>query len=319
MNMEIINQIQADLINEDVSLSAILRKAKVLSSQLESDELANWVSDELDGYYDSELPDYRLLDTSVSGTWTNGYWVVNNRALTMFSIDDDELRNMLTTFPVGDGIKTVEQYANLSEDQRFQVPADITTYVNTFVSEGGYGYAQLHFTVGPHDFEQILDTVRNRLLDFILKLDKKWNPENPPPEDEDLKELVSVSIYNNPYGGNMSVFDQRGQNVNYQFNAGNDINIDTVNSKEDLSNELFKINREIDHAKNAEVIPDDIANEAQYRLVEASRELQSENSSQDTILSHLGKAKELLNDFEAAVGLVTTLVKAADVVSELFA
>ena len=45
-----LRQIQTDLLDQKVALSNILRKAKVLASQLRSEELGKWVSQELDGY-----------------------------------------------------------------------------------------------------------------------------------------------------------------------------------------------------------------------------------------------------------------------------
>ena len=72
-----LQQIQSDLLNQEVALSTILRKAKVLASQLRSEELSNWVSQELDGYNSSaNLPDYRIMSTGCFGAWTNGYWIV---------------------------------------------------------------------------------------------------------------------------------------------------------------------------------------------------------------------------------------------------
>ena len=43
-------QIQIDLLNPDASLSTVLRKARVLASQLKSKELQGWVEQELEGY-----------------------------------------------------------------------------------------------------------------------------------------------------------------------------------------------------------------------------------------------------------------------------
>jgi hypothetical protein len=62
----ILQQIQADVLNQNVSLSNTLRKAKVLASQLRSQELSNWVSSELDGYKsEKDLPDYSRVDPIV--------------------------------------------------------------------------------------------------------------------------------------------------------------------------------------------------------------------------------------------------------------
>lgn len=70
--MDMLRQIQADLLNDEVRLPSILRKARVLAEQLDSEELSRWVRQELDGYSpDSALPDYRVINTTVRGLWAN--------------------------------------------------------------------------------------------------------------------------------------------------------------------------------------------------------------------------------------------------------
>lgn len=316
--MDILAQIQADLLNPNVPLSAILRKAKVLASQLRSDELAMWVAQELDGYKNAnELPDYRLLDTSVSGNWTNGYWTLQNRGVPLFSIKDDDLRKVLTTFPVAVGIRTVEQFTQPQEGQHFMLSADVTAFVNSQVAEAGYAYSSLHHSVGPHNFEQILDTVRNRLLDFVLKLGEQWSPKATPPGQDEVKQLVSVVIYNNPQGGPVSIFDQRGQHVEYQFNVAGNINLDGVQSVDQLVNQIAHLRAEIDQAKRVGAVPEDIAVEAQYHLLEASRQAKSETPDRSTLLDNIRKAKDLLKDIAAVASLVTALAKLADVAMKL--
>lgn len=317
--MEILNQIQADLLDDKVSLSAILRKAKVLASQLGSAELAAWVDQELNGYKDkSELPDYRILGTQVFGTWTNGYYWYQNRGLPIISIKDDMLRGLLTTFHVLEGIRSVEEYAHTKE-WRCHVRPDLVAWVNSFVNEpglGGYAYADLFYTLTPHDFEQILDTVRNRLLDFVLKLGKQWTPTTAAPKEGDIKQLVSV-IYNNPQGGSMSVFDQRGQHVQYQFNAARDINLEGLQSLDQLAAALAKLRAEIDKAKQSGTVPEDIALDAQHHLLEASREAKSAKPDKSAFLETIGKAKDLLKDITAVAGLVNAIAKLAGIAARL--
>lgn len=317
--MEILPQIQSDLLDPTVPLSAILRKAKVLASQLKSEELARWVDRELDGYDDiHDLPDYRRLATTVAGTWTNGYYVVKNRGLSLASIEDDDLRNRLTTFLASQGIREVEQIPEmLAEGHHFQLPAEVAALVNTHVAERGYFYSQLHFSLGAHNFEQMLDTVRNRLLDFVLQLTSQWDPQKSLPAEEDVSQLISVVIHNKPEGGPVTVFDQRGQQVTYQYNAAGNIRIADANSSEDLAEELAKLRAEIERAKLAGVVTEDTAIETQFHLLEASRELEGAKPDQKSILSNIGKARALLDDVAAAAGLVTALVKAAEVVGHV--
>jgi hypothetical protein len=271
----ILQQIQSDLLDQNAILSNTLRKARVLASQLQSQELSSWVSQELDGYKtDKELPDYRLIRTRSVGKWTNGAWLVNNRGVRLSDIDDEELRKTLTTFQVYDGIRTVEQLAAKLE-YHFIFSPEITSHVNYYVKENGYGFAEIELAIASHDFEQILDTIKNRLLDFILKLDKTWQPNSKPPSNDDLKNLVSMIIYNNSEGGTLTVFDQRGQRVTNQYNAMGNININSVQDKTELAIELEKLVKEIDNDKEAKSIDPDIAIEAEYHILQAIKEAKS--------------------------------------------
>jgi len=316
--MDILRQIQSDLLKQDVSLSNILRKAKVLAFHLHSDELRTWVSHELDGYKSSsELPDYRVIRTACVGKWTNGYWMVSNRGVPLFKIDDEQLRDFLTTFRVYDGIRTIEELAK-QQGQHFILPPDVTVLVNRYVSERGYAYAELQYAVGPHEFEQILDTVKNRLLDFVLKLDENWHIEDNPPSGDDLRDLISVVIYNSPQGGNVSIFDQRGQQVHYQYNAAGNINITAVQDRDGLVYEMKKLKEEIDRAKELKAIDENMAVEVKYHLVQAIKEAEKQKPDKGSFLEHIGRAKGLLEDVGAAAGLVTALLKAAEVASRIF-
>jgi len=315
---KLINQIQAHIIDPEYPLSSILREAKVLASQLDSSDLTEWVSSELDGYKDaSTLPNYRIIATVTSGTWTNGVWTVKNHGVPLFKISDEDLVDFLSQYRAWDGIRTIEELSKMSDDMSIQLPTNFVALVNQHVSEGGYGYAELHYAVGAYDFLQILDSVRNRLLDFILKLSKNWNPESPPPPENQVSQLVQLTIYNNPDGGDVTIFDQRGQSVDYQFNAAGNINIEKAESNIQFAEELTKLKEELDKAKNAGAIPAEASDKASAELSNAVKELKAPKPRKSNILDHIGKAKALLQDFSAAVQLVIALGQAADVISEL--
>ena len=215
------------------------------------------------------------------------------------------------------GIRTIEQLA-ANEDKHFILGADIVGFVNRYVAEDGYGYMEIEYAVGQHEFEQVLDTVRNRLLDFVLKVDENWPTENSPPSKDELSKLVSVTIYNNSQGGSMSVFDQRGQQVQYQYNAAGDINIDAVGNKNELADELVKLRLEIERAKDSNAIDTDITIETEYHLLQAAKEARKEWPQTGFFLEHINKAKGLLANTAAVAGLVTSLVKVAEIASTVF-
>jgi antitoxin component HigA of HigAB toxin-antitoxin module len=316
--MDILNQIQEDILNQAIPLSVTLRKAKVLAYEIQSEELSNWVSQELDGYKNrSELPDYRILRTTCFGKWTNGYWMVNTQPVPIYKLKDEKLIEFLTTYHVYDGIRSIENLA-FGEKQHYFISPDIISVVNHYIGERGYGYIEIEYAISSRDFEQILDTVKNRLLDFVLKLGKDWHIPNEIPSNDLLKNLISVVIYNNPQGGNVSTFDQRGQHVNYQYNAAGDININAVQSKDELVIELEKLQSEIEHAREANVISKEVAIEAEFDLLKATQEAKKAEPSKETFFDYIGKAKALFNDIAAVAGLITALMQAAEVANRLF-
>lgn len=317
--IDILSQLQADLLDRNASLSDTLRKAKVLASQLGSEELDTWVSQELDGYKDkNSLPDYRVLHTSVAGTWTNGYFVQQFRGVPLYAIKDKDLIKGLTTYYVTSGISLIANLANLPDGQKLSVAADVLAYVNSLIGEDGYGYTQLSYAVGAHNFKQILDTVKTRLLDFVLKLGKEWTPKGNPPGHNEIDRLISITIYNSSQVGAMTLFDQRGQQVQYQFNAAGNINIELVQSAAQLVTEISKLREEIDRAKQLGVVSGDIATEAQYHLLEASREATKKQPKKSTMLEKINKTKELVKEVSSLAGLIVSLTKLAEVIEKLF-
>ena len=190
--------------------------------------------------------------------------------------------------------------------------------VNTFVQEDGYGYAQIRYAVHSQHFQQILDTVKNRLLEFVLTLDENWNLESNKPSKDQLNDLLSVVLYNIQQGGSMSIFDQRGQNVNYQYNAAGDINISSVQSINDFTKQLENLQAELKKARDSKVIDQEKSVEAEYHLLQATKELKKEEPDPKTIIDHLNEAKAFIEGVTSAAGLVTALAQAAELVGKFF-
>lgn len=58
--MSLLREIQNDLANPGGDVTSVLRKCKILSARLGSDDLAAWVDLELDGYPEAQpTPEYR--------------------------------------------------------------------------------------------------------------------------------------------------------------------------------------------------------------------------------------------------------------------
>jgi hypothetical protein len=115
----------------------------------------------------------------------------------------------------------------------------------------------------------------------------------------------------------MAIFDQRGQQVTYQYNAAGDINFGAVQNRMDVVGELGKLQREMTQPRQAGVFDEGVATDAEYQLTKAVQEVKKPEPHKGTLLEHLNSAKRLVESVAAAGSLVTALTKAA-VVQQFF-
>lgn len=320
--MEFLQQIQEDLLNQNVSVSDILRKARILAHQIKNEELEKWTINELDGYaLKDAVLDYRILKTTCFGVWTDGSnWRVSNQPVPTYKIQDEKLKKLATTYIACEGVKYIEQLANSTEERHFILPPRLTMAVNSHVKASGFYFAEIELAITRHDFSQILDTVRNRLLGFILELSDSWSITSHLPSEKTINNLISLHIYNNSVIGeqNMSIFDQKGQTVKYQYNSAGNINFENIQTQQDIIVELKKLQSEIQQAKEAKIINSDIAIEAEYHVLQASKEANNEKPDKQRFEKHIIEATKLLNGISAAAGLITALLKAIEVAQKIF-
>ena len=116
----------------------------------------------------------------------------------------------------------------------------------------------------------------------------------------------------------MTVFDQRGQQVTYQYNAAGDMNIGAVQDRADLARELSKLGGEVEKAAAAGSIDKEVATDAKYQVDKAAQQAEKPAPDKDVIVKHLTVAKDLVNEVGAAAGLATGLLQAIDKVRVLF-
>ena len=116
----------------------------------------------------------------------------------------------------------------------------------------------------------------------------------------------------------MAVFDQRGQHVAYQYNAAGNINFEAVQNRIDLVGELEKLQTELTAAKQAGIFGEETATDVSYQLTKAVQQAKQPTPDKPTLLTHLRSAKALIEGVTAASGLVTGVVKAAELVQKFF-
>jgi len=117
----------------------------------------------------------------------------------------------------------------------------------------------------------------------------------------------------------MPIFDQRGQHVNYQYNAAGDINFGAVQNRMDLVTQLEALRVELDRAVAQGVFQDEeVAVETEGSLKKALIQAKKPEPDKKKLIDHLQGAKALLEGVTAAAGLVGALATATALVQKLF-
>ena len=122
--------------------------------------------------------------------------------------------------------------------------------------------------------------------------------------------------------GGTTVFDQRGQKVNYQYNAAGNINFGAVQNKIDVIDQLEKLQIEVAKAVEGNAIDEDTATDVEYKLTKAVQQAKKPQPDKKSIVDYLNGAKELVagvaTSAAAVGGLVTAIAQAIEMIQKIF-
>ncbi len=204
--MDLIVSLQNDILEQNIELSSILRKAKVLASALNNREIKTWVDHELNGYQnEEELPEYRKFSAFNRGDFQSPNSILRNYPISIINIPNETFRNALQENNIPFGVKTLETTLKRGEKEfKRKWSAELIEYYNRCFGSTCID-AWKAIPIGQYD--QILDSIRNRLLDFLLELQEKYpqlkEPSNDTPK---IPEREVTQIFNNNiYGGHLSI------------------------------------------------------------------------------------------------------------------
>ncbi len=113
----------------------------------------------------------------------------------------------------------------------------------------------------------------------------------------------------------MSIFDQRGQQVTYQYNANGDINFGAVRTQSDVIGEIRKLQLELVAATEQKALTGETAIDAESAVKKAVLEAEQPKPSKTTLIEHLNSAKKLV---AGVSGLAEAFANAVEKVKVLF-
>lgn len=173
--MGLLRELRDDIVDSNKKLSNVLRKAKILASILKNENLKKWVDSELNGYTSAkDVPDYRRGITQSYGYFVGiGGSVLKNAPIPTINLPKS-IQKLAGEITFVEGVRGLESLLESDLPSfMYQWPADIIPLIQDKIYRGCNCISAWR-AVGRGHIEQILDTVRNRLLNVVLELQEKY-------------------------------------------------------------------------------------------------------------------------------------------------
>jgi hypothetical protein len=239
--MGLLTEIQTDALSDTVPVATMLRKVMVLAANIDSALLEDWVRHELHGYDEGiEVPAYRKFTINFKASGSNARWQFTRQpvpqALVNDIVKDDtfhifECRQAIGTISP-DEIRASKGTLSINFDN-FLLVMQGKIYDPSVVLSAFWGEIAASQVMG------IIDAVRSRVLDFVLKLKKTY------PDVGEIDGLttktpevnrVVTQIYNTTIHGSNAgpVGNNSGANISVTVNTGNIQELRSVLAKEGI-------------------------------------------------------------------------------------
>lgn len=175
----LVKDIKLELLQDDIPVSSVLRKALVLACELGDEELQLWVNCELDGYGEGvTVPEYRHCNMQSFGNFVGcGYAQMTNMVLPPAFIPK-EYHYITNEVVMRENLRAIETclihaQKDINVGLRINWPGDLVALLAGKFYRG-FSLVAAWVFVQPSDLFAIVDTVRNRLLRYVLAIDSSY-------------------------------------------------------------------------------------------------------------------------------------------------
>jgi len=172
--MTLLEDIQNAAVDSKSDLGTLLRKCKLLAARLGSQSLENWLLWECNGYpEDVDVPDYRIWCLELKGHFAGPFGSGIRNAPIPWVCLPEKVRDAYRNYKCRQSIASIEELLRRSNKGTLQVSTgDLAVALGTKVYEyQNCVQAWAEFSVG--NLIELLNTVRNRILDFALAVWKE--------------------------------------------------------------------------------------------------------------------------------------------------
>lgn len=226
--MGLLHEIQESLIDDKQGLAPILLKLQLLAGRLGSAPLEEWVKHESDGYPDEvELPKYRNIHASYTGTFSTGYGNANNVKIPRFIIQ--KYASKWLTREMRESIAAIEHLLdNNVQGRNLTVPTgDLVALLGNRIYEN-QTCIDVVATISPSNVAAVCHNVRSRMLALTIELERSEpgatdagsasGETNVTPDTERV-----ATIYNQIIGGDFNDYSVgSGVQINTEIKKGDE-------------------------------------------------------------------------------------------------
>jgi hypothetical protein len=165
MKQSIVEELQRDSLDKKIGVTELLRKALVVASKLDLDEFEEWISRELEGYKnDIEVPEYRnFVGTIIARNPPYGWIPVHFADSNL----ESKLSHRRCMQPLSE-LETLLEKKPEEGNYHMPFPHDVQRDLCKITPYGLPSTLQVSF----HFIQRVVDTVRNVILKWTLKLEK---------------------------------------------------------------------------------------------------------------------------------------------------
>lgn len=212
----IVNSLQRELIDKDLDVIVALRKAKVIASKLNISDFGLWVENELNGYSDDNVPTYRKVKGILKAKCFSKYVTV--------SIGNSQLENKICEQSMQQPISQIMNFINgKDKDSLLLYPPGEVQHALNECYDIGYP-TEFVLLVEQGAMQRIIESVKDKLLDWTLALEKKGIVgEGLVFSCEEKQAAKELNYPVNNYFGTTNIIS--GQVDNMQLVSGNDNDI----------------------------------------------------------------------------------------------
>lgn len=203
--MTLIEEIQKEAVDSKSDLGTVLRKCKILAARLGSLPLENWLLWESNGYPDDvPVPDYRIWPLQLKGHFSGPFGSGIRNAPIPWMCLPDNAREFYQNYKCRQSIASIEDILRKSKGGSLHVSTgDLAVVLGANVYER-QNCAQAWAEFSTSSLVELLNTVRNRVLDFALAVWKE-SPTAGEPHDKTSRDIEPgrvTQIFNTTvYGG----------------------------------------------------------------------------------------------------------------------